>query len=289
MKRLAFVLSALLLYFLTVTSLSSHLQERPVRVKLGYTPDAALLKAVSGDQRFLVAELEIVRVLFYFGTVLQQWQQKVSLAPEYRNMFETLQTALGLDPYNSDAYYFAQAAFTWEVGRIREVNNMLDYGMRYRTWDWSLPFYAGFNSAYFLQDYEQAARYMEKAAAISGNTMFTNLAARYFYEAGSSRLGVAFLDTMIKQARDPQVKRLYTMRKEALHAVLEIETAVEQYRDRFGRLPQSLQALLQEGFLKKFPPDPYGGRFYLDQTGRVRSTSAFSKPQLGEESELPGK
>ena len=46
-------------------------------------------------------------------------------------MYKTLQTAAKFDPYNSDAYYFAQAAFTWEVGRAKEVNQMLDYGMKH--------------------------------------------------------------------------------------------------------------------------------------------------------------
>jgi len=71
-------------------------------------------------------------------------------------MYNTLVTAVKLDPYNMDAYYFAQSAFTWEVGRVKEVNSVLEYGMKYRTWIGSC-FFVGFNEAYFLKNYAKAA------------------------------------------------------------------------------------------------------------------------------------
>ncbi len=58
-----------------------------------------------------------------------------------------------------DAYYFAQAVLVWDVGQVRLANELLEYGMRYRTWDYLLPFFAGFNYSYFLKDNEKAAQY----------------------------------------------------------------------------------------------------------------------------------
>jgi len=33
---------------------------------------------------------------------------------------------------------------------------------------------------------------------------------------------------------------------------------------------------VEGGILKGIPPDPYGGKFYLDKSGRVRTTSEFA-------------
>lgn len=252
------------------------MQNRPVAVKLGYVPSAEVLRVTVGDQKLLVAHAAVVKVLVYFGTLVEKVKNQVVLPPEYLNMYKTLQTAVKLDPYNSDSYYFSQAAFTWEVGRAKEVNLMLDYGMKYRTWDYTLPFYAGFNSAYFLKQYEPAARYMKKAAEISGHPLLANLTARYFYESNNSGLGIQFLEMMEKGAKDEKLRGLYHLRRTALQAAQEIQSAVNKFREQNGRQPVRIEELVEHGLLKKLPGDPYGGRFFLDDTGTVRTTSKFA-------------
>lgn len=272
----------LLLLFLGVCYLAvlfpftTYLRERPVAVKLGYVPEAEALRMVAADQKYLVAQYQVVKVLFYFGTLTDKMRQKIYLPPEYFNMFKTLETAVKLDPYNMDAYYFAQAAFTWEVGRASDVNRMLVHGMRFRTWDYTLPFYVGFNSAYFLKDYSSAALYMKKAAEISGNPLYTTLASRYMYEAGSNDFAVLFLDAMEKGAKDKNIKKIYSVRKKALVAVIALNEAVRRYIGEQGRPPRNLADLVSAGIVRRIPPDPYGGRFYLSEDGKIRTTSKFA-------------
>lgn len=273
--RLLFV-ALIACYILCIAPFASYMKNRPVAVKLGYVPSAEVLRIAVGDQKLLVAHAAVVKVLVYFGTLVDNLNKKVVLPVEYLNMYKTLQSAVKLDPYNSDAYYFAQAAFTWEVGRAEEVNLMLDYGMKYRTWDYTLPFYAGFNAAYFLKQYEPAARYMTRAAEISGNPLLTNLAARYFFESDKSELGIRFLEMMEKGSRDEQVKKIYQMRRTALEAVVKIQAAVALFSEQNGRIPERIEELIGHGILDKLPEDPYGGRFYLDNAGSVRTTSKFA-------------
>ena len=276
MKKALFVM-LLACYLAVVVPLADHLRNRPVAIKLGYTPSADVLKIVSADQRYAVAEGLLLKVLFYYGSLIDKWQNRVNIPPETHNMYKTVETAVQLDPYGVDGYYFAQGAFTWEVGHAADVNRMLEYGMKYRTWDWLLPFFVGFNSAYFLHDYPQAAQYMKKAAEISGNPLFTKLAARYFYESGRSELGILFLETMEKQAKDPLEKRMYEMRRQALLAVEKLNQGIEKFRSKYGRLPRDLSELVATGILERLPADPYGGTFYLDSQGKVRSTSKFAE------------
>lgn len=265
-----------LCYATLVPPFFGSLQGRPSAVKLGPPPNAKILRAASGEFAPLYAECQIVKVLFYFGTLIEELKENVIIQPEFFNMFKTMESSVILDPYNMDAYYFSQAAFTWELGRAADVNSLLDYGMKYRNWDYWLPFYAGFNSAYFLKDYQSAADYMKRAAEISGDPLFTKLAARYFYEAGRADLGMVFLDTMISGAKDDAVKISYQMRKEALSAVKVIEAALKRYQGDFAGSTVSLKTLVLEGYLSRIPDDPYGGNFYIDSAGRVRSTSKFS-------------
>lgn len=276
MIRRFFFIALLVSYVAVLIPFTTYLKKRPVAVKMGYLPDAEILKVVSGDQRTLLAELAVVKVLFYFGTLVEKSRNKIVLSPEYYNMFKTLETAIKLDPYNMDSYYFAQAAFTWEVGKAKDVNRLLSYGMKYRSWDWYLPFYAGFNSAYFLKDYAGAAQYMKRAAEISGDPLFTTLASRYFYEAGRAELGILFLDSMEKNAKDKQVKDIFAIRRRALNSVQSLTVAVQLFQKKYKTLPAKLSDLVAAEIITSIPDDPYGGKFYLDADGTIRSTSKFA-------------
>jgi len=148
--------------------------------------------------------------------------------------------------------------------------------MKYRTWDAQLPFFAGFNAAYFMKDYKKAAEYMQKAAEIAQEQQFATLAARYFYEAGETEFGILFIDVMKSSAKDAHEKKLYEFRRKALLAVKSIEDARKLYQKSFGRLPTTVAELVSAGFLETVPQDPYGGKFFIDQEGKVRSTSKLS-------------
>lgn len=270
----------LLAHGLLLAPFAAFMAERPVEVKLGYLPHPQILKVLVADQRLAFAEAAVIKVLFYFGTLIDKFQQNLIIRPEYLNMYRTLETAAQLDPYNVDSYYFAQAAFTWELGRVRDVNALLEVGLQRRTWDYWLPFYVGFNNAYFLKDYAAAARYMQLAAERSGDPLFTKLAARYFYESKQTDLGLTFLDAMIAQAKDKAVKETYRIRRDALLAIAQIEEALSRFRTASGRHPGTLQELMSAGFLDAIPADPYGGTFFIDEDGRVRSTSKLAAPNL---------
>lgn len=276
MKARVFFVGVVLAYALLIVPFARHMGNRPVEVKLGYLPHPQIIKALSGEHRPSTAGFLMMRVLFYYGTIIQKLQEKVVVRPELMNMYKTLQGIVHVDPYNSDAYYFTQAAYTWELGRIEEVNQLLEQGAAARPWDYWLQFYLGFNYAYFLHDYQRAAPYMQRAAELSGNPLFAKLAARYFYESEQTAFGLAFLDTMIKSSKDKAIKKSYEMRRDALLATVAIKQALEKYKSAYGAMPVDLRELVRSGFLMELPSDPYGGTFYLDEHGKVRTTSKFS-------------
>jgi len=264
-------------YLLLILPFTTYLCNRPIINKVGYIPEAEVLKFTVGDHRYLVSELAVFKVMLYFGSMYDNKTNKLKLPPEYGNMAKMLSNAALLDPYNVDTYYLSQAAFVWDVkDSARDINKLLIYGMRYRTWDFSLPFFAGFNSAYFLHDYRAAADFMQKAALLSGDPLFANLSARYFHQAGRTELGILFIDSMEKGAKDEKIKRSFRFRKEALIAAQKILDAVSRFRELNKVNPTSINQLVSSGFLKRVPADPYGGQFYLTDKGKVESTSKFA-------------
>lgn len=265
----------LVCYVALIMPFTGYMSRKPFVEKLGHLPKAELLLLVSGDQKQLVGEALILDVLTYFGGLTEKDKAKLEVPPDYQAMSRLLHASVKLDPYNMDAYYFAQSILVWDVGQIQVANNLLEYGMKYRTWDWSLPFFAGFNYAYFLKDYPRAARCYMQAGKLSGDSLFINLAGRYLNEAGENDLAIAYLTSMIKGAKNEAVRTSLTLRLKALEAMRSIEGARDAYRSVTGTPPMSVEALVHSGYLREIPQDPYGGRFYLEPGGKVKTTSNF--------------
>jgi hypothetical protein len=200
---------------------------------------------------------------------------KFKLPPDYPSMSRILHGAVKLDPYNMDAYYFAQATLVWDTGAYKIANDLMVYGMKYRYWDWYLPFFAGFNSGYFLKDYESAAKFYQKAAELSGEPLFASLAGRYMQKSGQTDLAIAYLTAMVKGAKNPAIKKSYAIRLQAFKAVRLIDIARDSYLGRNGHQP-TVNELVKDGYLAVLPVDPYGGSFYIEADGRVSSTSKFT-------------
>jgi len=252
------------------------MQQRPLFEKLGYTPQGKFYKIILGEFRWFMGDYLSFKSIIYYGGKVDKIREGKFNEVEFYNLYRTIETSILLNPYNEDAYYFAQGAFTWDIGKIKEVNALLKYVMKYRTWDFKIPFFIGFNYAYFLKDYKKAAYYYKKASEISGSPLFTRLAARYFYEGGETELGIAYLKTMIKLTRKENIRKSYEIRLKALEAINQIEKAIKKYKDQYGTLPGNIEELVKTGFLKKIPEDPYGGKFYIDKNGKVRTTSKLA-------------
>lgn len=276
MKAVTFLTISLLLYLLLLVPFVGYMRAKPVMEKLGYVPTVAVVKAASADQKELTGSLLVMKVLMYFGGLVDKQENELPIPPDYPAMSRMIHGAVQLDPYNMDAYYFGQAILVWNVGKVDIANELLDYGMKYRSWDWYLPFFAGFNHAYFLKDYVGAAHYYQRAGELSGTDLFKNLAGRYLQESGRTDLALAYLSAMEKGENNPAIKKSFLTRIKAFQEVRRIEVARDKYRKTSGSLPATVDALVYEGLLSPPPVDPYGGRFFLDPDGRVSTTSKFA-------------
>ena len=266
----------LVLYITLLVPFTSYLKGKPFVEKLGYIPAVSVLKSISVDHKELVGASLVLKVLMYFGGQVDKANNQIAVSPDYKSMSRLLHGAVKLDPYNMDAYYFAQAFLTWDAKQYKIANDLLDNGMKYRTWDWYLPFFAGFNSAYFLHDYNKAADYFKLAAELSGSDLYKNLAGRYMQESGQTELAIGYLSAMIKGEKNPVLKKSYQVRLTAFKEVRRIEIARARFLESGSTHAVTVTTLVAAGLLRPAPVDPYGGTFFIGPDGKVGTTSKFA-------------
>ncbi|MEI6213343.1 MAG: hypothetical protein WCP10_04490 [Desulfuromonadales bacterium] len=275
-KTASAALVCLILYGIMIVPFTTYLRDKPFEEKLGYVPTVAALKAVAADHKELIGAGLVMKVLMYYGGLLEKNMNKVVVPPDFMTMSRLLHGAVRLDPYNMDAYYFAQSFLTWEVGQYQIANDLMDYGMKYRDWDWYLPFFAGFNSAYFLKDSKKAAEYYKRAGELSGTELSRLLAGRYMQESGQTELAIAYLTAMEKGEKNEAIRKNFQIRLAAFKETLRIEIARDRFRSERGAPPVSIDQLRAAGYLVPLPKDPYGGQFYLEPDGKVATTSKYA-------------
>jgi tetratricopeptide (TPR) repeat protein len=263
---------------LLIGPFTEYMRNKPIEEKLGYVASIKIIKPLSADQREFVAASLVFKVLMYFGGQIEKSLESKIIAEkiDLQGMSRLLHGAVHLDPYNIDAYYFAQGFLTWDARQFKVANDLLDYGMKYRDWDWQLPYFAGFNAAYFMQDYKKAAEYYKRAGELSGYDLHVNLAGRYFQESGRTDLAIGYLTGMVKTAKNQAIKQTYQTRLNAFHEVQRIERARDMYLKSGRTEPPTVESLIRLGYLAAPPVDPYGGHFFIESNGKVATTSKFA-------------
>ena len=196
---------------------------------------------------------------------------------DWHFVVSSLDVVTDLDPYFVDPYMLAEGLLAWDAGKPEEANRLLSKGMKYRTFDWRLPFFVGFNHFYFLKDYETASGFIMTASRLPGSPAYlATLGARLAYYGGKSKTALLFLEEMLAETDDVLLRSRLEMRMLALERAVAIEDALGKFKAQEGRSPEQLIELVTAGYLSELPLDPYGGRWRVLENGRVFSTSKFA-------------
>lgn len=250
--------------------------ERPRHEQL-FTLPPKLLRIVSFQFKETAADMLFMNASAFLGGTEPQKDTRRYLPEQYSWLHNTLKNSAALDPYFLDPYYLMNSALIWDRYKQDEVNDLIAKGADMRTWDKLLPFYAGFNYYYFLDDGIKSFHYLTEASKRSGgNPLYDSLAARVAYKANKTEFAISYLENQIQQA-DQQGNKGKTVdlerRLDVLKAIRQIEVAVESYRNLFGTLPATVSELVSTKMLPSIPTDPYGGTFYIARDGSIKTTS----------------
>ncbi len=235
---------------------------------LGVVPSSAALRLASAGHPTLAANLWWLRAVQYIGEPLGDERGWEKLAP-------ALQLVTDLDPRHGYAYQVG-GNMLGSVGRIDEADALLEKGVRNVPDRYILPFHRAVNAFLYEGDYALAGRWFERAARTPGAPPHVaEYAAAMYAKGGAADTAIAFLGHLYRSAEDDESRK--ALRKQLDQAFLErdaagLEAAAEAFRARYGVRPVALAQLVFEGLVARVPPDPFGGEYYLDPEGRVRST-----------------
>ena len=239
---------------------------------IGLVMPSAVAQIVALEFKGLFADAIFSKAMTYYGGKLIRKEEPTD--EEWNWIYRNMDVATDLDNYFLDPYYFGAINLSWGANKVNDANALLGKAFRYRDWDWTIPFYLGFNYFYFLQDNEKAAFYlMEASKKQRAGTLLPTLAARLAYQGKKTENAIIFLQEILKKTDDETVKKAYEKRLNALKGILFLEKAVAAYQDKFKAQPNKLDELIAKGIISALPQDPYGGKFYLHKDGSIKTTS----------------
>lgn len=239
-----------------------------------------VIKFMAFEFKSIAADLYHVRASQFYGGRVDRVAD--ATRDDWAWLYTNLWLATELDPYFQDPYYLGNAFLTWDAGLYVQANKLLKKGSDARSWDWTIPFFIGFNKFYFLNENKEAADYLLKAYERPGAIPYLpNLAARLYQREGRTEVALAFLINFWGNERDQKLKKSYEIRIDAFKKILSLEKTVAIYKERNGKQPEKLEELVNAGLIKEVPKDPYGGTFYIRGDGVIETTSklAFVAPQ----------
>ncbi len=241
-------------------------RERPYDVDV--VPSAGTLRWLSIGHPLLAGNLYWLATVQYIG-------EGRADARGWERLFPLVNLVTDLDPGHGYAYQVAGVILAAK-GRVAESSAILEKGTRSVGTRYILPYLRAFNAFYHEGDWVAAGRWAEIAARTPGAPEHVRQNVLAYYVKGErADAAIKFLEEVLRQTDDPESRK--AVEGQLRQAVFErdaelIDRAAAVYRERHGILPPFLGALVMEGLLPKLPPDPFGGQWVFDATGRIRSS-----------------
>ncbi len=230
------------------------------------------IQAASLEFKGVVSDYLFFKTITYMGLKLAEDEKPTT--EDWDTIHEMLVKATDLDPRFWDPYVFAEMMLVWNAGRIDEANALLEKAIQSRPDDYRPCYYIGFNYLYFEKNAEKAAPYLREAAKRpNAPTYIRGLASRVSIYAGELGVGIIFLEDLIHETQNPKTLAYFKKRLTAMKMMFDLEKKVREYKEKYGKTPESLDELVTTGFIQKLPTDPYGGKFVLLKNGHVYTTS----------------
>jgi len=159
---------------------------------------------------------------------------------------------------------------------IQAAFAILDRGAANNPDQWVYPFNAGHIALMTLKDYPLAEKYFEQCMKIPGAPEFVErLRANAMFKKGDLKTSWETWLDIYKRAPDERTKEIASNHLYNVKATIDgdaLEAAAAKYRERFGRLPVDLAALVRTGFVREVPKDLDGRDYLYDAaTGTVKT------------------
>lgn len=282
-KKLSLLFSILIILALFSNIIFFHIEIRdltknyPDEYRSYYIPSSLQVKVFSLGYHNAVSDL-----LFLWFLQFYDWYNK---SVRYSYMEHTFDVMTDLDPKHQEAYVVA-ALFAFLPLKYDLVYKFLDKGIEKNPENYVLPYEAGCYAFFSEKNYERAAKYFEIAYKRNPDrSLIKNLYAKALSHKGDLEVALEYFEEIYNKYKNDDSNegnyyrsasmRHIWMTKNAI-AERDVKEAVSKYKEKYGKNPQSLKVLLNEGFLKKIPKDPIGEDYKYDpQSGEITCVSKF--------------
>jgi hypothetical protein len=184
-----------------------------------------------------------------------------------------------VDPWVDHPYRFAAVWLTGSEADVRQANRLLRRSLDYHPDEWRNRFYLGFNHFYYLEEYPQAADWLEEAARLPGSPGYlVGLAARLRAGTGGLDVSAGLIREMWANTEDPYERAEYEKMLDEIETerrARHLDAARHRYAQRFGRDIERVEDLLRGSppVLERLPRELHGWEWVLDEeTGEIVSS-----------------
>jgi tetratricopeptide (TPR) repeat protein len=245
------------------------------------------VKRLSLGYSGLLADIYWTRAVQYFGG-----KHVTVAAKDYRLLYPLLEITTELDPKLIVAYQFG-ANFLGPkppegAGQPDQAVALVEHGILNNPDNWKLYYELGFIYYYMeSKNYAKASESFERGTKVPNAHPFLRvLAAQMAQHAGEIQTSRMLWQTAYATTQDPMVRNNATAHLRALQVdedITGLEKLVAAYREKTGRLPSSMNALIGAGLLRGVPADPDGKPYRLMPDGRIelRNPEDFSFVEKG--------
>lgn len=221
--------------------------ERP-QVQSRVVIAAPILLALYGGDRFLAADLEVMRLA---ATGMDSGQSDIDY------LIRAQQVVAQMNGCHEDNYYLANGLLTWG-GAVSEGNQVLRAAVQCRTWDYIPAFLYGVNLAFFQRNRGEAQRILELGAQRSSENAAGLRKLAVMLQAESFADEKLALDYLVQQrdsTSDPKLREMLDKRVIRLQGLVVLRDAKRRFEAVKGVLT-SLDQLVEYDFLPALPDDP---------------------------------
>ncbi len=236
-----------------------------------YFPSGNLTEIASVGFESLASTMLWLRGIQYYGAH-KRTDQYYLLA---EHIFQTI---TDLDPNFISAYRFGAFVISQDMGQPEGGAELLRKGIRHNYESWELLFDLGFLYFVDIDDQTKAAHYFNLASRFPDAPDIAKRFSAFAYKqsgnyAVSRRLWQEIYESTTNQAMKDNAS--YALRVLDMdESIARLNRATAEYEARQGILPDCVGDLVAAGLVRAIPPDPFGGRYFLDPvTGLVLSTT----------------
>jgi tetratricopeptide (TPR) repeat protein len=236
-----------------------------------YVTSPKIVERASLGFNGLAACIYWTRAVQYFG------HRHFENGESYNELAPLLEIATHLDPHLTVVYHFGASFLAPRppggAGEPVRAIQLMEYGIQNNPDDWKLYYDLGFVYYTELKNYPKASEVFARGALVPGaHPSMRILAARMAEHAGDIETARILWTETLESNHDDQIKANAAEHLRGLKVdedVINLEAAVERFKQRTGRLPLTMFELASAEGIPGVPVDPDGHPYLLTIDGRI--------------------